>query len=366
MPNDGWPIIYQRFGITNSRADLNSYAGTDPPWASDRSGQINMRGGTTLVRNNARALSDLGVRARHTIADFFGEYSNLSMFHPTVIGTLLLLLSQPGEGLAADYRCRDNAVAPLVFDGRELRVASLNIAHGRGAALNQMLIGRTRIAENLDRAAVVIRDTGAQVVALQELDVDSWWAGNFDHGERVLKTSRLQCITIGLHAQTWLYRFGTGLLSALELSEPQATSFEPTPPTTTKGVIAATLSWRDGQQTRPVRVASVHLDFSRKDARQRQMDAIIKNVIDTPIPVIVMGDFNEQWDTDGSVVRRLVEEGGLVAYMPESQSLHTYKSKRLDWILVSPELEFTSYEVVEDVVSDHRLIVAQLRWRTES
>ena len=276
----------------------------------------------------------------------------------------LLLLTATGV-MAADYRCRDGVSPPAVHNGSALRVASLNIAHGRGSSLNQMLIGRSRIEKNLDRAATAMRETGAQVVALQELDVDSRWAGSFDHAERLLQNSHLDCVILGLHAQTWLYRFGTGLLSTVAMAEPRAHAFAPTPPTTTKGLVAATLTWRRGQTLQPVRVSSVHLDFSRQGARQRQVDQVIASVRESPLPIIVMGDFNEQWDVNGSVINRLVDEAGLVAYRPQSSELRTYRSKRLDWILVSPQLEFVDYRVVDEALSDHRLVVAELRWKEE-
>jgi endonuclease/exonuclease/phosphatase family metal-dependent hydrolase len=41
----------------------------------------------------------------------------------------------------------------------------------------------------------------------------------------------------------------------------------------------------------------------------------------------------------------------------------TYNSKRLDWILVSSDLEFVDYHVVNDELSDHRLVVTTLRWK---
>ena len=48
-----------------------------------------------------------------------------------------------------------------------LRVASLNIAHGRGDALNQMLIGQGEIEGNLDAAGALMTKTDTHVVALQ-------------------------------------------------------------------------------------------------------------------------------------------------------------------------------------------------------
>ena len=115
-----------------------------------------------------------------------------------------------------------------------------------------------------------------------------------------------------------------------------------------------------------VRIVSVHLDFSRKRVRKQQLADIIKAINESSVPIILMGDFNEQWHSEDSVVRHLVEEAGMKAYQPESEDLPTYKSKRLDWILVSRELEFVSYQVVEEEVSDHRMVTAQLRWSSES
>jgi endonuclease/exonuclease/phosphatase family metal-dependent hydrolase len=267
--------------------------------------------------------------------------------------------------LAAEVACRMGSSPPGTHDGETLRVATLNIAHGRGGSLNQMLIGKSRIKRNIDTVAGQLATQGAHVVALQELDVDSLWAGGFDHAASLMEGGRMNCAVLGLHAQTWLYRFGTGLLSEVRLTEPRVLDFEPTPPTTTKGLVSATMNWRRGEEVKSVRIASVHLDFSRRGARKRQLADIISAINESSVPIILMGDFNEQWHSEDSVVRRLVEEAGMKAYQPEAEDLPTYKSKRLDWILVSPELEFVSYQVVGEEVSDHRMVTAELRWSGE-
>lgn len=258
--------------------------------------------------------------------------------------------------------CREGTAPPMVHDAASLVVATLNIAHGRGRALNQMLIGKEQIERNLDAAGRLLARQGANVVALQELDVDSLWAGGFDHAARLAEAADLNCAVLGLHAETWLYRFGTALLSEVKLLEPRVTSFEPTPPTTTKGFVSAILQWRQGEELRPVRVVSTHLDFSRKGARRQQLADIVEAIIRSSIPIILMGDFNEEWRRDDSVVRRLVEEAGMTAYQPQSDRLASYKNSRLDWIFISEELEFVTYRTVQDQVSDHRLVVAELRW----
>jgi endonuclease/exonuclease/phosphatase family metal-dependent hydrolase len=51
-------------------------------------------------------------------------------------------------------------------------------------------------------------------------------------------------------------------------------------------------------------------------------------------------------------------------YQPDDKHLQTYlkRGKRLDWILISDELDFVSHEVLPDVVSDHLVVVATLGW----
>jgi len=252
-----------------------------------------------------------------------------------------------------------------MHNGATLQVATLNIAHGRGGSLNQMLIGKNRIERNIETVAGLLATQGAHVAALQELDVDSLWAGGFDHAASLMEGGWMNCAVLGLHAQTWLYRFGTGLLSEVRLTEPRVLDFKPTPPTTAKGLVSATMNWRQGEEVRSVRIASVHLDFSRKGARKQQLADIIRAINESPVPIILMGDFNEQWHSEDSVVRRLVEEAGMKAYQPESDDFPTYKSKRLDWILVSRELEFVSHQVVGEEVSGHRMVTAELRWSSE-
>ncbi len=52
----------------------------------------------------------------------------------------------------------------------------------------------------------------------------------------------------------------------------------------------------------------------------------------------------------------------LSAYELQSEDLQTYPflNRRLDWILISSELNFHSYTVLEDRVSDHLAVVSEL------
>ncbi len=82
-------------------------------------------------------------------------------------------------------------------------------------------------------------------------------------------------------------------------------------------------------------------------------------------PLIIMGDFNSEWFSREDVLRKLAKKNGLHVYRPHAKDLATYKSgTRLDWILISEELEFTDYRVLPDLLSDHSAVLARVRLRS--
>jgi endonuclease/exonuclease/phosphatase family metal-dependent hydrolase len=40
--------------------------------------------------------------------------------------------------------------------------------------------------------------------------------------------------------------------------------------------------------------------------------------------------------------------------------------RRLDWILVSPQLEFADHRILDDPISDHYAVVAEIRKKNET
>ena len=75
-----------------------------------------------------------------------------------------------------------------------------------------------------------------------------------------------------------------------------------------------------------------------------------------------MGDFNLEWEDSDGLLKEFAKANGLVAWKPESADLGTYDDgkKRLDWILISNDLEFRSYENFQEPVSDHLPVFAEL------
>ena len=265
--------------------------------------------------------------------------------------------------LARPVFAADCPPEPVVVTSPSLTIATLNIAHGRKDARNQLFVREERFRANLLELAALMDRAEADVIALQEADAPSRWSGRFDHVAFLAEHSRYGCTVHGVHASNRLYSFGTALLAPHRMENPRVHDFEPSWPTTNKGFTQAELAWNpEGQLETPLRVrfASVHLDFSRRSVRRAQIDEMVAVVGAGEGPLVLMGDFNTDWQTPGSSLKDLADRLGLMVYEPHAEGLATYgdKGARLDWILVSPEFRFERYAVYPDIVSDHYAVAA--------
>ena len=276
------------------------------------------------------------------------------------------VLYAAGSGNAV---CSTRGPAPDVVLTESLTVLTLNVAHGRRSAMNQFLVSADAHRANLQTIAAFLKQARPAVVALQEADAPSRWSGGFDHVAYLADAAGYPCYQHGYHADNWMSTFGTALMSQYWLSGSMSHRFRQSPPTLTKGYVRGTIDWNPGgrlDEQRRVTLISVHLDFSRRTVREAQISELSEALEHIDMPVIVLGDLNSDWDTEGSSVRRLVEDFGLRAWKPGSQDLKTYKDKRrLDWILISPSLEFARHRIFSDELSDHRAVLAEIRWLTD-
>ena len=216
-----------------------------------------------------------------------------------------------------------------------------------------------------------LRRVAPDAVAFQEIDGASWWSGGFDHLEHLSEGAGLQSWARADNAAGFGIRYGTALASRATLSDARAITFAPSPPTPAKGFVLATLQ-REGLPA--IDLVSVHLDFSRASIRRAQVKRMVK-VIGTPgtrsRPLVVLGDMNSKWPREPSdtsrAVKVLAEALGLTAHAPEAdaESDRTFanRSVRIDWILISADLEFVDYEVFPDILSDHQPVLAEVKLR---
>jgi endonuclease/exonuclease/phosphatase family metal-dependent hydrolase len=249
-----------------------------------------------------------------------------------------------------------------------LRVATLNLAHGRKDSFNRLFVGEDAFKENLNDIAEVLSQYKPHVVAFQEADEESRWNGSFDHVEYLASTAGSPWRIHESNADNWLFSFGTAVLSVLPMTETIKHTFESSPPTLDKGFVLAQIDWSygDERKSRKLDILSVHLDFSRQSVRDQQIKEMIE-ILSTRInPTIIMGDFNSEWLAEASVIQELVTKTRYTTYKPESAEYSTYKNKRLDWILITKDMELINYQVLPDILSDHAMVVADVRFKADA
>lgn len=246
-----------------------------------------------------------------------------------------------------------------------LRVATFNMAHGRKDSFNQLFVRESSHKENLDDIADVLSQYKPHVVALQEADAESRWSGNFDHVAYLASAAGYPWRAHVSNAENWLFSFGTALLSCVPLNETIKHTFESSPPTLDKGFVLAQIEWPfgDEKKSRKIDIISVHLDFSRQTVRKKQINEMIEILSARMNPTIIMGDFNSEWLAEVSVIKELSTKTRFIVYKPEADDNNSYKDKRFDWILITKDMEFISYKVLPYTLSDHSMIMADVRFK---
>lgn len=276
------------------------------------------------------------------------------------IGTQRLQVQQRNaERVSNHSQCQGSASSELVL-------ASLNLAHGRSTRFHQMLLEQAQIKQHLMEVASLFKARKPHIVALQEADEVSRWSGRFDHVDYLAQHSGYRWYAHGKHVKNFFGHYGTAIMSHYEIDSAVGHTFEPTPPTTYKGFTLAQIKWphcEDQGLGISVDVISVHLDFSRSKKRAAQIREMQSVLESRRNPVVIMGDFNTEWHSEPDVLQHLAQQNNLTVHEPDATHLATFSKRRLDWILVSESIEIVDYHVVDAQLSDHRPVVATVRWR---
>jgi endonuclease/exonuclease/phosphatase family metal-dependent hydrolase len=235
---------------------------------------------------------------------------------------------------------------------------TLNLAHGRQTGLHQLLQTGAQARAHLDAVATVVAAEDPHLLALQEADGPSFWSGNFDHLAHLARQRSFAWHLRGEHVRAPGLSYGTGLISTLTPAETRAVTFAPRIGSPPKGFLLSRVSWPGG--SRPLDVVSVHLDPLFAHRRRQQAVELIAALEARGQPLVLMGDFNTDWGAPDSALRYIAEALDLKAHRPQAPDLVTFPglNKRLDWILISSELQFLHHQVLQAELSDHRAVVA--------
>jgi endonuclease/exonuclease/phosphatase family metal-dependent hydrolase len=234
------------------------------------------------------------------------------------------------------------------------RVISWNIHHGRG------LDGQV----DLDRIAAVIREQGADLVALQEVDKGVARTAGRDLAAELAKlTSMTPVFSNNFHFQGGEY--GNAILSRFPVIQSTNLHYTMVRPGEQRGLLQVTVQV-DGRE---LMFLNTHIDYRGDDAeRWANVEEIEAVVAQHPGSAIILaGDFN---DHSGSrVIARLgrtfedawggAGEGDGATYPAGAPR------SRIDYVWFSPSrgLRATRAWVPVTDASDHRPVVVAFEWR---
>ena len=243
---------------------------------------------------------------------------------------------------------------------KRLKVMTLNAGHARVDGKHQLLQSVSQAKAHLQLVAEVLRLQQPDVIALQEMDNDSFWNGRFNHSRFLARQAEYPFYFSGSHVNRKQLNYGTALVSNVPLYNSLDVPFAKPMARPGKGFVLSTIGWPGAEHIK-VDVVSIHLDFLIEGRRLQEAMQLISvlRTRDETRPLIVMGDLNTEYE--GELVPLLEAELSLSGWLPNEKSVTCPKlKKRLDWILVSDNLKIVSHQVLPDLLSDHRAIVAQV------
>jgi endonuclease/exonuclease/phosphatase family metal-dependent hydrolase len=241
-----------------------------------------------------------------------------------------------------------------------MKLMTLNIGHGRAGRATRSFRASRRVRGNLHHVALMLRREAPDVVAFQEMDRSSIWSGNFDHSAFLAELAEYPHLYLGSHFAIGRFvNYGTAIMARHHLLEPETVIFHSALARPRKGFVVSSIHWPD-QPDLKIDVVSLHLDFLRAARRREEIERLIQFLTPRKIPRIVMGDFNTGYGNP-KLIPFLAERLGLHTWLPR-EDLVTFPAlrRRLDWVLVSDDFRFIDHRIVDDPVSDHHAVLAEI------
>jgi len=233
----------------------------------------------------------------------------------------------------------------------QLKVVAHNIKHGRGMD--------NRV--DLERIATVLKQTGADLIALQEVDKVCTRSGKIDIAQE-LGSALGMTNHFGAFMDFQGGEYGLAILSRFPVIKSVRHQLpEGAEPRCALEVVVLPPNMV------PMSFVSIHNDWTDDAIRVKQVRAMITALEDSPRPVILAGDFNAK---PGAASMKLVADAGWQILKKDGGRL-TYPSGtpsvEIDYVAVRGlENPLIEHRVIDErIASDHRPIMALLRprWR---
>ncbi len=248
-----------------------------------------------------------------------------------------------------------------------LRLVTFNIAHGRGLTPIQGFTSLQKLKANLRKIARLIQRLAPDVVALQEVDECSVWAGNFNQLEYLKLHTGFAHAVFGINnRRTGLLNlsYGNALLSHFPVVAHETVVFGQRK-VGEKGFLFVELDVGG----RRVPLVNLHLHFGSREQRIRQIGRLLAWLREKEqaergswaVPAIVCGDLNNpgtKADATAALLSHLSDYGEYVLHPATGRTFPSpWPGRLLDFVFLPGVCRVAHCEIVRSFLSDHRPVL---------
>lgn len=253
---------------------------------------------------------------------------------------------------------------------QRVRILTYNIAHGRGLNPIQGLTTGTGLRRNLKKIADLIKLHRPDIVALQEIDQNSRWAGNFDQLDYLREHTGYPFTVFGINTRRdglLNLAYGNALLSRHPIVSSDTITFGQRS-LGEKGFIFAEVDVHGLL----LPIVNLHLHYRSRTHRFRQLDLLLAFLREKrrahggqwPVLPIVCGDFNTPGGSSADVTAALHRHlNDLADYTRHPLAGRSFPSplptRLLDFIFLPPRAECPKSEIIRAFFSDHRPVMVE-------
>ncbi|MDP1579200.1 MAG: endonuclease/exonuclease/phosphatase family protein [Candidatus Didemnitutus sp.] len=257
---------------------------------------------------------------------------------------------------------------------RRLRLLTFNIAHARGLGFHQSMRTAGRLRTQLLKIAHLVDRLDADIVALQEIDENSRWAGSFDHLAYLRDHTGLPHAVHGVNNRMggrYQLNYGNAVLSRFPIVHHENVPFGKNL-LGEKGVLFAEVKTPKGV----LPIVNIHMHHNSRVSRLRQATKLMafldtqraeraKRWVTGPI---LCGDLNNPSHTPDATATLLgyLEQHDNYLLVPKGvagKSVSTFPSvwpqRALDYVYLPSECTKVEVTVVRSYLSDHRPVLVE-------
>lgn len=248
------------------------------------------------------------------------------------------------------------------------KLMTFNIAHGRGLSMYQGFNSTRKLHKNLLRISELIMASGADIVALQEVDEDSHWNKNIDLFAGIRDHTDFDHCLLGINNRREGRKqlaYGNAVLSRYPVHDWENNPFG-NATLGEKGFLYAEINI--GPAT--VTLVNLHLDFRSKKTRIAQIEKMLDylqtkhTANDSPFPPIICGDLNSRSestrDATQHLFRHILDYGDYTLYPQRSRTFPAhFPVKGIDFVFLPKPFRSVDCRVVRTYTSDHRPVLLE-------